>query len=63
MREKRDIELAMGEEPVTHSNRHFEEEQPSLSQHLVCKPHHQNITGINPAIVVHSCVKLLLNRV
>ena len=45
MREQRDIELARGEEPITHSNRHFEEEQPSLSQHLVCKPHHHNITG------------------
>ena len=45
MREQRDIELAKGEEGAGTSNRHFEEEQPSLSQHLVCKPHYHNITG------------------
>lgn len=48
MREQRDLELAegggKGAEPV--ATRHFEQEEPSIAQHLVCKPHNRNITGM-----------------
>ena len=48
MREQRDLELTGGEgassEPV--AAHHYEQDQPSIAQHLVCKPHNRNITGI-----------------
>ena len=47
MREQRDLELAEGgaegAKPVP--AHHYEHDQPSISQHLVCKPHNRNITG------------------
>ena len=49
MKEQRDIELVEGGldvDTVVHSNRHFAEDQPSIAQHLVCKPHNRNITGV-----------------
>ena len=48
MREQRDIELVGGKEgaeSVAHGNRHFSVDQPSISQHVVCKPSNRNITG------------------
>jgi len=47
MREQRDLELTGGvagpmSSVVTHT---FEQDQPSIAQHLVCKPHHRNVTG------------------
>lgn len=42
MREQRDLELAGGGEVAV---RHYEQDQPSIAQHLVCKPHNRNITG------------------
>lgn len=43
MREQRDLELTGGSEPV--AAHHYEQDQPSIAQHLVCKPHNRNITG------------------
>lgn len=46
MREQRDLELTGAEgasEPV--APHHYEQDQPSIAQHLVCKPHNRNITG------------------
>ena len=47
MREQRDLELVeAGAESVAIGNRHFSEDQPSISQHMVCKPDAMNITGV-----------------
>ena len=50
MKEQRDIKLAEGLEGVdspAHNNQHFAlGEQPSIVQHLVCKPSARNITGV-----------------
>ena len=62
MREQRDIELARGEEPVASGNRHFEEDQPSLSQHLVCKPNYHNITG-GSKFTSHSLLHVFLVKI
>ena len=47
MREQRDLELTGGGEgggePV--AAHHYEQDQPSIAQHLVCTPHNRNITG------------------
>ena len=56
MREQRDLVLAEGSEgtePV--AVRHFEQDQPSISQHLVCKPHNRNITGVWMWVWVWRC--------
>ena len=52
MREQRDLELTGGGEgggggvKEQVAARHFEQNQPSISQHLVCQPHNRNITGM-----------------
>lgn len=47
MREQRDLELAKGAEGVEPvSAHHFEQDQPSITQHLVCKPQNRNITVV-----------------
>ncbi len=47
MREQRDIELTGGVSGGVSSSvvHHFEHNQPSIGQHLVCKPHYRNVTG------------------
>ena len=46
MREQRDMELAGGGGRVELvGTRHYDQDQPSISQHLVCQPHNRNITG------------------
>ena len=48
MREQRDIQLVGGggaEGAKALSAHHFDHDQPSIGQHLVCKPHHRNVTG------------------
>ncbi len=44
MREQRDIELVEGGVRVESMNT-YADDQPSISQHLVCKPANRNITG------------------
>ena len=44
MREQRDIELVEGGVGAESMSK-FPDEQPSISQHLVCKPGYRNITG------------------
>ena len=67
MREQRDLELTGGgegggSEPV--AAHHYEQDQPSIAQHLVCKPHNRNITGTRaPAVdkrwcVINACISL-----
>ena len=49
MREQRDLELAEGGEGTDSAamgGRHYAEDQPSVSQHMVCKPSARNITGV-----------------
>ena len=47
MREQRDLELTGGVSQSVSSAvvHHFDHDQPSIAQHLVCKPHHRNVTG------------------
>lgn len=63
MREQRDLELAEGGAagpegaPVA-----YEQDQPSISQHLVCKPHNRNITsgcGPGEGVVYYDTILLL----
>ena len=47
MREQRDLKLAGGGalQDTSLAAHHFEHDQPSIAQHLVCKPDHRNVTG------------------
>lgn len=54
MREQRDLELTGGVAGVLSSvaPHGFEQDQPSIAQHLVCKPDHRNVTGKHQEEVV-----------
>ena len=61
MREQRDLELAEGGEGTDSAaigGRHYTEDQPSVSQHMVCKPSARNVTGVCVCVCVHACVEV-----